>query len=221
MDTTTLYIVRHGESLDNAGLPWRRTPEESPLSDRGREQAHVVARRLAGVHADAVLASNLLRARQTAEIIAADRGLEVRIVPELRERFVGSFSGRTDLRELPEYREAFAAYDRGTAREKMAWKLGDDWESFDEALHRFTTAVEGVADDYPGKTAIVVAHGTVMRMFLVGAGYATFDELPDGCIENTGYVVVETDGSAWRVTDAVGVHVLAAAGESVPVSREE
>jgi probable phosphoglycerate mutase len=203
--TTTIYIVRHGESLDNAGVAHVRTPEGSPLTDRGREQAHDVARRLAGVHADAVIASNLLRARQTAEIIAADRHLEVRVIPELQERSVGSFIGRENLRHLEEYRERYEAYDNGTEKERMAWKLADDWESLDEALERFVAAVTHVADEYRDKTVIVVAHGTVMRTFLIFAGYGTLDTLPDGAIDNTGYIVVKTNGRDWTILDVHGV----------------
>src|SRR5947209_1431034 len=216
-DLTTLYIVRHGESLDNAGIPYPRTPEGSPLTPRGQEQAHDVARRLKDVHADAVIASDLIRARQTAEIIAQDRHLEVRIIPELHERVTGSFAGRTDLRD--EYRELFEAYDRGTDDEKMLWTLGEEWESLDAALHRFLRAVEGVADDYRGKTAIVVAHGTVMRTFLIFAGYGTLAQLDEGSVDNTGYIVVQTDGESWTVTDAVGIHLLE--GSGVGKGREE
>ena len=55
----------------------------------------------------------------------------------------------------------------------MAWKLAEDWESFDEALERFVRAVTAVADEYHHKTVIVVAHGTVMRTFLIFAGFGT------------------------------------------------
>lgn len=206
-DTATLYLVRHGESLANAGIPFTRTPEGSPLTDRGREQAHLVARRLKDVQADAVIASNLLRARQTAEIIAHDRGLPVRIIPELHERTIGRFALLTEIEGMEEYREQFAAYYRGTDEEKMRWKLAEEWESLEEAQRRFVQAVERVADDYPGKTTIVVAHGTVMRTFLIYAGYGTLSQLPDGAIENTGYIVVATDGRHWTVVDAVGVHL--------------
>lgn len=205
-DISTLYIVRHGESLDNAGIPYPRTPEGSPLTDRGRQQAHDVARRLARAGAEVVIASNLLRARQTAEIIAHDLGLEVRVVEGLHERSVGSFGGRTGLEQLEEYRAKFEEYDRGTNKEKLRWKLAEEWESLEEAQRRFVGAVERVADDYRGRTAIVVAHGTVMRAFLIHAGYGTLDQLDEGAVENTGYVVVETDGKQWTVVDAAGVH---------------
>jgi broad specificity phosphatase PhoE len=204
--TTTLYIVRHGESLDNAGIPHIRTPEGSELTDRGRQQAHTVARELSGVHADAVIASNLLRARQTAEIIAADRHLEVRVIPELQERSVGSFIGRENLRHLEEYRARYEAYDHGSEKDRMAWKLAEDWESLDEALERFVRAVTAVADEYRHKTVIVVAHGTVMRTFLIFAGFGTLDQLPEGTVDNTGYIVVKTDGRHWHIVDTRGVH---------------
>lgn len=207
-DLTTLYIVRHGESYDNAGIPYPPTPEGSPLTDRGREQAQEVARRLAHVHADTVIASDLLRARQTAEIIARQCGLEVRIIPELHERSIGSFSGRSNLRDLPELKELWEAYDRGTDADRMKWKLGDDWESLDEALHRFVGGLERVVDDYPHKTAIVVAHGTVMRAFLIDSGYGTLTELRDGAVDNTGYIVVKTDGRNWTIVDTHGIHRL-------------
>jgi broad specificity phosphatase PhoE len=204
--TTTLYIVRHGESLDNAGIPHIRTPEGSELTERGRQQAHTVARELSGVHADAVIASNLLRARQTAEIIAADRHLEVRVIPELQERSVGSFIGRENLRHLEEYRARYEAYDHGSEKDRMAWKLAEDWESLDEALERFVRAVTAVADEYRHKTVIVVAHGTVMRTFLIFAGFGTLDQLPEGTVDNTGYIVVKTDGRHWHIVDTHGVH---------------
>jgi broad specificity phosphatase PhoE len=204
--TTTLYIVRHGESLDNAGIPHVRTPEGSELTERGRQQAHTVARELSGVHADAVIASNLLRARQTAEIIAADRHLEVRVIPELQERSVGSFIGRENLRHLEEYRARYEAYDNGSEKDRMAWKLAEDWESLDEALERFVRAVTAVADEYRHKTVIVVAHGTVMRTFLIFAGFGTLDQLPEGTVDNTGYIVVKTDGRHWHIVDTHGVH---------------
>jgi probable phosphoglycerate mutase len=217
-DITTLYIVRHGESLDNAGIAYPRTPEGSPLTELGRQQAHDLARHLANVHADAVIASDLLRARQTAEIIARDRGLEVRIVPDLHERSVGSFGGRTGLEQLEEYRDKFEEYERGDQKAKMAWKLAEEWESLDEALERFLKAVEQVADDYRGKTAIVVSHGTVMRTLLIFAGWATLDQLPEGAIDNTGYIVVETDGERWRIVDEHGVRRMETA---LTGSREE
>lgn len=208
-DITTLYIVRHGESLDNAGIPYVRTPEGSCLTERGRRQAHEVARQLARVPAEAVIASNLLRARQTAEIIAHDLGLEVRIIPELYERSIGPFGGRTDLREA--YREKFEEYERATNEEKMRWSLGDGWESLEAAQRRFVGAIERIADDYRSKTAIVVTHGTVMRTFLIYVGYGTLDDLVEDVIQNTGYIVIETDGSRFTVKEAVGLRHPAAA----------
>lgn len=202
---TTIYLIRHGESLDNAGIPYKRTPEGSPLTERGRQQAHEVAARLADIPADAVIASDLIRARQTAEIIALDRHLEVRIIPELQERSIGIYGGRADLHEAEEFRDQFAAYHAGTVDEKMRWKLGDEWESLHDAQRRFVGALEHIVAEYRGRTVIIVAHGTVMRTFLMYAEYGAFDDLGEDAVANTGYAVIETDGRYWKVLDAHGV----------------
>lgn len=211
-DITTLYIVRHGESLDNAGIPYVRTPEGSPLTERGQQQAHDVGRRLSDVPIDVVIASNLTRARQTAEIIAGELGAargertpEVIIIPELRERSIGPFAGRTGLHELEEYRERFEEFHRGRHEERMRWKLGEGWESLEEAQRRFVGAIERIVDDYPHKTAVVVAHGTVMKTFLIYLRFGTLDTLVEDLVENTGYIVVETDGKRFTLKEAVGI----------------
>jgi broad specificity phosphatase PhoE len=96
----------------------------------------------------------------------------------------------------------------------MRWSLGESWESLEEAQRRFVGALERVADDYPGKTAIVVSHGTVMRTFLMYTGYGTLDELVEDVIQNTGYIMVETDGKGFDVREAVGLRYPSVAGGS-------
>src|SRR5204862_6778501 len=94
---TTLILARHGET------DWNRDGRfqghaDPPLNDRGREQARALASELAGDVLDAVYTSDLLRAHETAQIVAATKGLSVVVDPDLRERDVGEWSGLT----LPE-----------------------------------------------------------------------------------------------------------------------
>jgi probable phosphoglycerate mutase len=93
----TLVLTRHG-------LTPRSKPEQHlgqridiELSDEGREQAHALARRLSGVSFERVLASPLLRARQTAEAVAADLAppLPVEIDRRLVEMDYGDWEGLT------------------------------------------------------------------------------------------------------------------------------
>ena len=90
---TTLFLVRHGETVDNV-RQIMQGQTQGCLNERGREQAQQVAQRLADEPIDAIIASDLQRAIQTAEIIAVPHGLPVRTTPLLRERDWGSFTGR-------------------------------------------------------------------------------------------------------------------------------
>ena len=82
---TTLFLVRHGETVDNA-RQIMQGQTQGCLNEKGREQAQQVAQRLAEEAIDAVVASDLHRAIQTAEIIAAPHGLPVRTTNSRFER---------------------------------------------------------------------------------------------------------------------------------------
>ena len=90
---TTIFLVRHGETFDNA-RHIMQGQVQGELNERGKQQAQQVAIRLADEPFDAVISSDLHRAIQTAEIIAAPHGLPVQTTPLLRERDWGSFTGR-------------------------------------------------------------------------------------------------------------------------------
>ncbi|HWX09771.1 MAG TPA: histidine phosphatase family protein, partial [Gaiellaceae bacterium] len=86
----TLLLVRHGETDWNAeGRLQGHT--DRPLNEHGRRQAHALAERLAGDDIAAVYASDLARARETAEILGAKLGLPVSRDAGLRERDWGNW----------------------------------------------------------------------------------------------------------------------------------
>ncbi|UCE85487.1 MAG: histidine phosphatase family protein, partial [Deltaproteobacteria bacterium] len=89
-------LIRHGQSTWNAAGRWQGQGDP-PLSDAGRRQARALAGALAAARArfDALLSSDLARARETAAILGEALSLEPEIEPRLRERNVGSWSGRT------------------------------------------------------------------------------------------------------------------------------
>ena len=91
---TTLLLVRHGETDWNAeGRLQGHT--DRPLNAHGRTQAKDLAERLAGEGADAIYASDLSRAKETAEILGARLGLPVVIDADLREKNWGNWEGLT------------------------------------------------------------------------------------------------------------------------------
>ena len=91
---TTILLVRHGETDWNLERRWQGHIDR-PLNDVGRAQARALADRLDSEPFAAVYSSDLARARETAEIVAAAHGLPVHLDPRLREADVGEWSGLT------------------------------------------------------------------------------------------------------------------------------
>jgi probable phosphoglycerate mutase len=161
MAPTTILLVRHGETEWNAeGRIQGQT--NSSLNDRGREQAQALAEQLADEQIDAVYASDLDRARETAEILALRLDLPVVLDPALRERNFGSWEGRT-VAELEE--QWPGAWTR--------WRDGNDPEGDVEdhlaLAERIRGAISRLASAHPGDTILVVAHGGALRVLLMDA----------------------------------------------------
>ena len=93
-DGRVAYVVRHGQSTWNALGVLQGQRRDIPLTALGRRQASDAADRLAGCGATAVLTSDLLRAVQTAEVVARRVGAPIELRPELREQCVGVHEGR-------------------------------------------------------------------------------------------------------------------------------
>lgn len=89
-----LWLIRHAESAWNAMGLWQGHADPG-LSARGVAQAEALAATLAGAGIEAIAASDLRRARETARIVAAALGLEPLHDARLRERDLGAWSGLT------------------------------------------------------------------------------------------------------------------------------
>ena len=108
---TRVYLVRHGES--EAAAEDRFAGEiDVPLSERGREQAGKLAQRLARESIEAVYSSPLSRTTETARIIAAPHGLDVRQRAELREISHGRWEGKRRSEVEALYPEEYGRWDR-------------------------------------------------------------------------------------------------------------
>jgi broad specificity phosphatase PhoE len=144
---TTLLLVRHGETDWNAeGRLQGHT--DRPLNDYGRRQARALADRLADDGVTAVYASDLIRARETAEIVAERLGLPVGVDPDLRERNWGNWEGLT-----------------GSERDRVE-HVGEAVDAHEERVLR---AVRRIAERHPGERVVVVTHGGSLRRIQVAA----------------------------------------------------
>ena len=140
---TILYLVRHGETVDNA-RQLMQGQTQGELNDVGIGQARALSGRLDGVAIDAIVSSDLRRAVDTAAILAAPRGLSVVTTPLLRERDWGSFTGR------------FIPSLKGEV-----WP--DDIETLEALLARARRFLDYVRTRYEGKTVLAVGHGIVNK----------------------------------------------------------
>lgn len=140
---TKLYLVRHGETVDNA-RQIMQGQTQGMLNERGIEQAEAVARQMSNWQIDAFVSSDLHRAIQTAEIIAAPHGMAVETTRLLRERDWGGFTGLfiPDLKGKP-------------------WP--DDVESQEALMARAKAFLDYVRANYKGKTIVAVGHGIINK----------------------------------------------------------
>lgn len=158
-----LLLVRHGESIGNQEGRMQGQMD-SPLSDRGRDQARALAQRLVreGQEIAAIYASDLLRASETAETLAAGLGLPVVLDPRLREYDIGIFNGIVWREVEFLYPEIWHAF-----RHNPEWVQVPEAET-NEAFHaRLSAAVADIrAGHEAGETIAVVSHGGSMGMIL-------------------------------------------------------
>lgn len=152
---TTLLLARHGESDWNRSKQWQGFADR-PLTDLGRRQAEDLANRLDDTELDAVYASDLQRARETAEVVARRKGLEVWTTPDLREVDVGSWSGLTRAEAEARYPEAYARWLQGGE----GW---EDGETYEQLAERVVRAMKRIATEHAGSRVLVVAHGGTIR----------------------------------------------------------
>ncbi|WNS41161.1 histidine phosphatase family protein [Paenibacillus sp. MMS20-IR301] len=152
---TRIGLIRHGSTLWNKeGRVQGHT--DNPLDEEGLRQAAVLAERLSKETWDYIYSSDMLRARQTAEVIAARLGLTLAgLIPGIREMNGGLIEGTTE--------------DERIARFGSGWKTMDmQLESRELAQERGVKAIEELAGRHPGSNVLVVSHGAILRSTLMG-----------------------------------------------------
>ncbi len=152
--TKRILLVRHGESVWNAEGRWQGAANP-PLSDTGRTQARALAEAVRDEGIDSLVASDLDRARETAQIVADVVGLDAPSIDAgWRERDVGAISGHTRAEIEQKWPGLLERWRRGEL-ESMPGGEGD-------ITPRVVAALERVAHEHPGACTLVVTHGGVI-----------------------------------------------------------
>ncbi len=174
MNTTKLYLIRHGETEDNkTGVLMGST--DTPLNDHGRRQAATLRERINALEVDSIYTSPLQRAVETASLVFGDQQ-PIITDSSLQEFHFGEWEGMHFADIAQRYPEV--------------WRLWlTDWEqthipggeAFAAFKYRVISTVEEIVRLHPGKRVAVVSHGGCIRSLLahffcesVGKGYWRF-----------------------------------------------
>ena len=194
---TTLIVARHGETDWNFERRWQGH-SDTPLNETGRAQARGLAASLAGRGIEAVYSSDLARARETAEIVAATLGLEVRLDPRLREVDVGEWSGLTSTEVEQRYPDGHRERREGGT----GWTTG---EPFDAMGARVLAALGAIAQETPGSVVLVVTHGGPLRAARAACGDDRSDWTSAGNCDVDEFVIGD-GGMRWLDSTRGGLH---------------
>lgn len=190
---TRFCVLRHGETAWNAA---RRIQGQldPPLNARGRVQARSAARALAGHDFAALYSSDLLRARETAEVLGEALRLPALTREALRERHHGVFQGHhwADVpQRFPEIHARFAARQPDEA-------LGNG-ESLRVLSARVLGCLDELARSHPGSEVLAVTHGGVLDILYREATGRALDAPRDFAIPNASVNWFQREPSGWRL----------------------
>ena len=157
---TIVIFVRHGQSEANVAGVFANRGDGYPLTSLGRQQAAALAQSLSEFRVDRVISSPLLRARQTARILAETLGARLDVDQGLAECDMGELEGRSD-----------AAGWQLHAEINRAWAAGD-WdrrppggESLGDVRARFLPFLTALQSQ-PAHTYLLVGHGSILEAML-------------------------------------------------------
>lgn len=181
-----LLLVRHGETEPESGERyWGAT--DVKLSALGLKQAARLRDRLAAEAVSAVYASDLTRARVTAEMVAAGCQLPVTVCRELREIDFGELEGLTFAEITRDYPEVAERWQR--RRPGLAFPGGETVAEFNQRLGQFINRLERHAD---GETVVIIAHGGSLRTLLCLALGLSLEHRWQFCLSLASLSTVET-----------------------------
>lgn len=202
MAKTRIYLTRHGQSEGNVrGDIFGSDP---PLTQHGIEQATQLVTLFADRPIQTIYASERRRAHQTAALIAEAKELEVRQTAALNERFFGILEGKTGEEGRGMCGDRFHQFAQVSLKEQLQWELAPEAETFASVIRRTSLFLAEVAATQKGDV-LAISHANVMVGLLVHFGFATFNQLPYGSIQNTGYMCLESNGKHLHLKEVQGI----------------
>jgi len=191
---TTLYIVRHGEARGNVERNFHGW-YDSDLTENGRMQISRLPEYFRDIHLDAAYSSDLKRTRETAEVVAREKGISVQTRSALREIHGGEWED-VPWDDLP---VRFAeSYGNWLERPHLLEMPGG--ERMTDFQDRIYTAVMDIAGENKGKNVLVATHGTAIKVLLCRVRDTPLAKMPgEKWCDNASVTVLKVEGEQVEV----------------------
>lgn len=195
---TTLLLARHA-AHDWLGRGFAGRQPDVALNAQGRAEAEALVGRLQGVPLDAIYCSPQPRTQQTAQPLAARRGLAIRVDAAFDEVELGDWTGRT----FDEVRDQ-AAWQHWLAHRGSAQPPGG--EPFAEVARRSSAGLRRLVERHPDAQVLVVSHGDVLKAMIAGCLGLSLDHLErfDVAPASISIVAMGADWAQLRLLNALG-----------------
>ncbi len=183
-----LLLVRHGLTEWNA-TGRSQGHSDIPLAEEGRRMARALGARLGPVSLDLAVASDLCRARETAEILVGQRGLAVEVSPALRELSLGAWEGLSSDEIARDHPKERADWVRSPS---VARPPGG--ETLSELQVRVAAHLDALAGPHAGQTVLVVSHGYAILTYVCHVLGLPLDAFRSLWIDPTGLTEIRFKG---------------------------
>ncbi len=201
-DFCNLYLVRHGQTDWNK-LKKLQGGTDIPLNNEGKKEAAALQAQFTDLKFDAVYSSDLMRAKETAEIISYGRNLEVITTSNLRERSWGNHEGKSFDGLKLEY---------GACFQPVIEHFEPDFESlhpelkqvetYSQAIGRVIPVFEEIKKQFRGKSVLVVSHGGILKGLLL---YLKLQEYKKPYVNNMAFLHLEAHDTHFMLKGTQGV----------------
>jgi len=180
---TRLLYIRHGEVPGNDPNPatyiYTGSGTDTSLTEKGRIQADACAKRICNLQdcgvverIVAIYASDLKRAKETAQPIAKKLGLDIQLQPALREIHWGAADGELVQTMTEQWGAIEQEIKERYPERKARWDylpVFKDAETYNALLSRSQTALKNIAESHKGETVLIIGHGRVLKTLIAEA----------------------------------------------------
>ena len=185
------YIFRHGETDYNTVRRWQGCGIDIPLNANGVRQAEELAPRLADKGLQIIYSSPLKRAHQTAEIVAAKLGLEVKIKEGLIEGCLGQTEGLLKSEVAVKFPEIYAQWYDSQNDMNIAFPGGETKNQIQQRMYAVFAELLQTSEEVIG----IASHSAAIRYFLMKFGHKPHT------MKNTALFRLEYEDGAWSLAE--------------------